>query len=415
MRKLISWSKVSSESLDPESLTITSFKSKDDNDVGTGSDEGSFVSNKFKFGLLLLVVLQNSCAILVGRFTRTNVPTSDLYDINHFIVISEFLKFIFSAVLEFRSSSGNLLSSIDRYIIQKPFDASKVAIPSFLYLIQNSLIYSAFANLSVPVFQVTNQGKLVLTALLSVIFLERRYSLQQWVCLLGLSLGVAIVILDQTEGESDIGKKRDLLIGLSAMAIASLCSATAGVYFEKVLKAPSNELKQPQASLWMRNMQMAFYCCSIGIIQSSFQKSSNPEHSYLHGFNAWVWLSVILQASGGLLIASVIQHLDNVFKGLATGVSVVLSSALSTVIFGNVLGVQFCAGTVMILCSVYFFSNPLPKSSLVKSLIASLAGKRWVLWLLFTAALGHRAVLLISANQTQNTLVLLESLYKVNG
>ena len=400
MYKMAPWSKSPSGILDPESLTITNFKSKEDSDVANGIEDSNFVSNKFKLGLLLLVVLQNSCAILVGRFTRTSVPAADLYDINHFIVISELLKFIFSAVLEFRSSSGNLLSSIDQHVIQKPLDACKVAVPSFLYLIQNTLIYSAFANLTVPVFQVTNQGKLVVTALLSVIFLERRYSVQQWICLIGLSLGVAIVILDQADGEADAHKKHDMLIGLSAMSIACLCSAMAGVYFEKVLKAPSNELKQPKPSLWMRNMQMAFYCCNIAVVQSFLQKSSNLEHSYLHGFSAWVWVSVLLQAGGGLLIASVIQHLDNVFKGLATGVSVVLSSAISTVIFGSVLGMQFCAGTLMILCSVYFFSNPIPKSSRVELIATSVIGKKWILWLLLTAAVCHRAVFLVTNDYT---------------
>lgn len=394
---MVPWSKSSSGIIDPESLTVSqSLKWKETSDTETELDDSkNTASNKFKLGLLVLVVVQNSAAILVGRFTRTSLPATDLYDINHFIVIAELLKFIFSALLEFHSSSGKLLFSLDQHVIQKPLDALKVAVPSFLYLIQNTLIYSALANLTVPVFQVTNQGKLVATALLSVIILERRYTIQQWVCLIGLSLGVAVVILDQTEGDADVDKKHDLLLGLSAMAIASFCSASAGVYFEKVLKAPSDENQQPMASLWMRNMQMAFFCFSIGVVQSFSQKANIfSERSYLHGFTAWVWVSVLLQAGGGLLIAAVIQHLDNVYKGLATGVSVVLSSSLSTIIFGSVLGMQFCAGTVMILSSVYFFSNPLPDLSRLESITTLVCGRRRALWLLITVGVCHHAVFL---------------------
>jgi len=49
-----------------------------------------------------------------------------------------------------------------------------------------------------------------------------------------------------------------------------------------------------------------------------------------------------------------------VLKGLATGVSVVVSTALSTMLFQTPLNPKFSFGATLILASVYFFSNPLP-------------------------------------------------------
>ena len=61
-----------------------------------------------------------------------------------------------------------------------------------------------------------------------------------------------------------------------------------------------------------------------------------------------------------MLVAAVIKYADNVLKGLATGVSVVVATACSMVLFNTPLTLQFALGAGVILSSVYFFSNDLP-------------------------------------------------------
>jgi solute carrier family 35 (UDP-sugar transporter), member A1/2/3 len=59
-------------------------------------------------------------------------------------------------------------------------------------------LYIALANLTAPIFQVRYQFKLVTTALLSIMFLPNRtYTCQQWICLILLSIGVAIVVIGE--------------------------------------------------------------------------------------------------------------------------------------------------------------------------------------------------------------------------
>jgi solute carrier family 35 (UDP-sugar transporter), member A1/2/3 len=141
-----------------------------------------------------------------------------------------------------------------------------------------------------------------------------------------------------------------------------------------VLKKPSvstdaKVATKPAASLWMRNIQLSAISIVIALMQSMFQdpNANNPnngEVTYLHGFTFWTWVLVLLQAAGGLLVAAVIKYADNVLKGLATGVSVVFATAASMVLFGTPLTGQFFIGAVMILVSVYYFSNPLPNNIL---------------------------------------------------
>jgi solute carrier family 35 (UDP-sugar transporter), member A1/2/3 len=340
----------------------------------SGTSSASAALSSFKLLLLVLMVLQNSATVLVGRYTRANIPKSDLYDVNHLILVIECGKFLLSAAFEFHATSGKLMQSLQLHMLDRPADALKILVPALLYLVQNTLLYVALSNLTAPLFQVTYQFKLVTTALVSVAMLQRAYSVQQWICLVILSVGVALAVLGESKADggrrlaasAEAAAKQNMAVGLVAVSIACLSSALAGVYFEMVLKkAPQDATKQAPASLWMRNIQLSFFSIVIAAAQGLFKSASTGggdpiAKPYLHGFTFWTWCLVLLQAGGGLLVAAVIKYADNVLKGLATGVSVVVATTFSIVFFGTPLSGQFATGAAMILASVYYFSNPLP-------------------------------------------------------
>jgi len=324
-------------------------------------------SGTFKLFLLGLMVLQNSSVVLVGRYSRDSQSAEALYVVNHLILLTEALKFFFSNCLEFYTTGGKLGTSIKENIIDVPLDALKIIVPSLLYLCQNSLLYVALSNLTAPMFQVTYQSKLLTTAVVSVIMLQRRYSVKQWICLASLGVGVAFVVLgaDGSKDEEAVDEdkpEQSMTTGLTAVTIACFCSAFAGVYFEKVLKKTTTDgnVKKQPVSLWMRNIQMAFFSVIIAIINQYRMTGPDAEKPFLHGFNGYVWAVAFLQAGGGLLVAAVIKYADNVLKGLATGVSVVTSTILSMILFGTPLSTQFVLGAAVILASVFFFSNDIP-------------------------------------------------------
>ena len=259
------------------------------------------VFTPFQISLLTLMVIQNSSVVLLGRFSQAGVDPNEKFSVKSLVALTEALKLVSCLVLigldnlkeRHPSLNDGFLPSLDPVnivaklpaatwaeiskIIGAPKNSLVVSPPAALYLFQNNILYVALANLSAPVFQVCYQSKLVTTALVSVLMLNRKYSKLQWLCFVFLGLGVAIVVLGE---QKDTAEEKDLNIpvGLFAVAMASLSSAFAGVWFEKVVKGAGNAgtgAGKP-TSLWVRNVELAFFSICFSVIYNFFERLLFP-------------------------------------------------------------------------------------------------------------------------------------------
>jgi UDP-sugar transporter A1/2/3 len=337
----------------------------------SASSSGGF--SPFQLMLLALMVLQNTCTVLLGRYSQ-NRPGGSTFATKDLVFMTEFTKMVTCLLLISLESLpppytnslslGTLpmlplsLFKAMSSMLRKPLEALRVAPPALLYLVQNNILFVALKNLKAPVFQVTYQSKLVTTALVSVVLLGRKYHGVQWLALVLLGVGVAVVVLGEA-GEapkeaSEEASDQSIPLGLIAVTVACLSSAFAGVYFEKVLKGSTT-------SLWMRNVQLAFISVCLSLAQTavlgSSENAQGNQRAFLEGFDGVAWTLVCLQAFGGLLVAAIVKYADNVVKGLATGVSVVFATTLSVLFLGTALTINFVVGAVVILASVWVFSN----------------------------------------------------------
>ena len=82
------------------------------------------------------------------------------------------------------------------------------------------------------------------------------------------------------------------------------------------------------------------------------------EKGFWHGYNSVVWAVVLLQAGGGLLVAMVVKYADNILKGFATSLAIVLTCVISVFLFDFSLTARFAAGAALVLYSTYMYSNP---------------------------------------------------------
>jgi len=66
-----------------------------------------------------------------------------------------------------------------------------------------------------------------------------------------------------------------------------------------------------------------------------------------------------MQAVGGLLVAVVVKYADNILKGFATSLSIVVSVVVQFCFLQEASpSMQFIGGTVVVLFSVYLYSLP---------------------------------------------------------
>ena len=78
-------------------------------------------------------------------------------------------------------------------------DSWKLTIPALLYTLQNNLQYVAISNLEAATFHLMHQLKILSTALFTVLILKRKLSATQWISLVLLTIGVALIQIPQDQ------------------------------------------------------------------------------------------------------------------------------------------------------------------------------------------------------------------------
>ncbi|KAI4288399.1 MAG: hypothetical protein L6R35_002340 [Caloplaca aegaea] len=278
-------------------------------------------------------------------------------------------------------------------------DSWKIAIPASLYVLQNSLLYFAISNLDTAVLQVTYQFKILPTALFSVVMLGRTLTPRKWLALALLMFGVAIVQLPASEtaslppfqdphvgyhfpwslgGFRGVGtaasaplskrsatyegiQEDDALehsrmnptLGIAAALMGCVVSSLASVYFEKILK----DAIQP-VSLWVRNVQLAFYSMFPALFIGVFYVDGEriARNGFFAGYNWTVWSTLLLQAVGGMLVSLCVNYADNIAKTFAMGISILISLCASVLFFDFQMTRNFVLGTSVVLFATYLYN-----------------------------------------------------------
>lgn len=240
---------------------------------------------------------------------------------------------------------------IEATVIKDPVDTLKVAVPAIVYYVQNNLIYLAATHLDAATTQVTYQLKILTTALFSVFLLNKKLVSVQWIALVLLFVGVAAVQLTQTKASSTDKHDQNVLIGFLSILSACLLSGFAGVYFEKILK-------NSHVSLWIRNIQLAAIAIPFGLVQVFVTDHAFiSEKGFFYGYSLLTWTVIFLQAQGGLLVAVVVKYADNILKGFATSISIILSCVVSIYVFDFVITFQFFVGALLVIASVFLYNK----------------------------------------------------------
>ncbi|KAH8556095.1 nucleotide-sugar transporter-domain-containing protein [Umbelopsis sp. PMI_123] len=197
---------------------------------------------------------------------------------------------------------------------------------------------------------------------------------------------------DDMEDAADSVGNQSNIKGYVAVLLACFLSGLAGVYFEKILKSPvvkpqpkytrfesvgdkelgedansrksSVELDEedpvsgieddgvPQsAQVWVRNIQMSLFSMLFGLvfvvgIQDGRKVATD---GFFAHYNILTWVVISIQAIGGLIVALVVKYADNILKGFATSISIILSTLVSVWIFNFIISGPFVLGAALVI------------------------------------------------------------------
>jgi UDP-galactose transporter len=214
---------------------------------------------------------------------------------------------------------------------------------------------------------VTYQLKILTTAVLSVVILGKSLGTTKWSALFMLAAGVALIQMPRGPPPEDAAEadlttttaphpEGNALVGLVAVLSACVTSGLAGVYLEKILK-------QTDASIWLRNIQLAICGSALGLLGAVWQDGAKiQEGGFLQGYNRLVWGVILLQAVGGLVVAAVLKYADNLLKCFGNALSICISCLLSAVLLREFVPDKlFALGTLLVLMATYVYSIGVPE------------------------------------------------------
>uniref|UniRef100_A0A1I7TG37 EamA domain-containing protein n=1 Tax=Caenorhabditis tropicalis TaxID=1561998 RepID=A0A1I7TG37_9PELO len=176
-----------------------------------------------------------------------------------------------------------------------------------------------------------------------------------WLALILLTAGVALVQYPSGDSPAKTTAHHDAsdnVMGLAAVLAACFSSGFAGVYFEKILKTS-------KVSLWIRNIQLAFFSVfgSLFVCWLYDWQAINDD-GFLRGYNGIIWIVVLLQAYGGLVIALVVKYADNILKGFAVSLSIILSSFTSWLVLGDLtITTTFAVGATIVIFATFLYGH----------------------------------------------------------
>jgi UDP-sugar transporter A1/2/3 len=216
--------------------------------------------------------------------------------------------------------------------------------------------------------------KILTTAAFSVALLRRKLTTTKWLSLFFLAIGVGIVQIQSSSGsrggssvssavkDLPVGSAHDFsahvmnpLKGFGAVTAACFTSGLAGVYFEMVLK-------NSKADLWVRNVQLSLFSLIPALLPILYAPpiphSQGLISDLLRNFGFWAWATVSVQVFGGLVTALVIKYSDNILKGFATSLSIVLSFLASVALFDFHITWSFMIGATTVLTATWMYNQP---------------------------------------------------------
>merc|ERR1712194_93496 len=212
------------------------------------------------------------------------------------------------------------------------------------YFIQNNLSFWILARLDVTTFQLVGQLKILFTALLFRLILDKEIGFYQYMAIWQLTCGVAVSQIPRAD--STHVDRENSVQGVLATVVFCFLSALAGVYNEKLVKGNKASIHFQNSLLYSWGVVFNL----VGVLMNDTTALTSGD-SFLHGWNFWTCMLVANSAISGLLISAILKFADNIARVYAASCAVLLTMVASVFILHNPVSPQLVIGVATVFAS----------------------------------------------------------------
>ncbi len=240
-------------------------------------------------------------------------------------------------------------------------DALSFAVPAALYTASNNLQMLGASRLTPIVYQICNQLRIPLTALVWQLVLHKTISRTQWISVLALTAGVILVVVEPEDVRARTlanhhTKARSFVHGVLLVLAACACATLASVWFERLLKTKRHGAAS-NSSVFESNSRLAVFALPAACLAVIFGDSTTVSKRGLYWAFDRITFAVLLSHSlGGFLVSLTLKLADNVLKTFATAVSLILTCLVSALLFDRDLSPSFVIGVLVVIASTLLYA-----------------------------------------------------------
>jgi len=311
---------------------------------------------------LVSLILQNTALAILLKLTFRDGAAP--YAPSTAVMCAELLKLSLCLIVVAQNSFGQIGVTVSQIREQKT-----LFLPALLYVLQSNLLFFSSKRLPPIVYIVCTQMKIITSAYFSRLLLGTTLNSSQYASLIFLVIGIVVVQAKDLDMEvtNEVG---DSGTGVIAVMLATLTSGLAGVVLEKLYK-DSVVSKGMEHTVWTRNLQLSLISIPFALSAIFIQAPEALNGKFFYGNDHMVCSVIILQATGGIIIAFVLKVSSVIMKCIAISVSICCCAVYSVWTKEIPITARLLFGILLVNASVVVFSlaqannnKPAPETSI---------------------------------------------------
>mgnify|MGYP003336157764 CR=1 FL=1 len=220
----------------------------------------------------------------------------------------------------------------------------KIVVPAFVGVIEHNTLFYGMTYLPPTTFQIIYQFHILFGAILSPYTLTRK----QQISIVLLTFGLIEILSD-----NDVTFQSHEFKGIIFTLIGTAADAIAATKVERLVK-------ETASSIWMRHMQLS----TLGVMSNLIAILVN-QSDFFYGFNLYVVCIIFMQCLGSIIIPFVLKYADNVTRGVANSLSMLIAIVISKVIYLWKPPYHFYIGSALIFIALFLYHKPPIKKSAI--------------------------------------------------